>query len=129
MAAALASLSIVCVDARGHIALDQPPKRDAAMRRVLVAVPGARSSTPAVFTPGQKITVQWHETVVHPGFFRIALSMDGTTFPTDPTDPRRPSRRRSSPSFRRSTGLTSYSSDITLPETPCETCTIQVIQS
>jgi hypothetical protein len=128
MAAALASLSIVCVDARGHIALDQPPKRDAAMKTHPCGGTGARSATPAVFAPGQKITVQWHETVVHPGFFRIALSMDGTTFPTDPTDPPPAVAAPVLAIIPKVDGITSHSSDITLPETPCETCTIQVIQ-
>ncbi|HEX3596553.1 MAG TPA: SCE4755 family polysaccharide monooxygenase-like protein [Polyangiaceae bacterium] len=125
-----ASLFILTIgaSARAHIALDEPPKRVAAMKMPPCGGAGARSVMPAVFAPGQKVTVKWHETVVHPGFFRIALSMDGTTFPADPTDPPAPVMAPVLAIIPKVAGTTAYSSDITLPTTPCETCTIQVIQ-
>src|SRR6185437_2242755 len=36
------------------------------------------------FAPGQKIKVQWQETVAHDGWFRIALSYKNRTDLTDP---------------------------------------------
>ncbi|MGD8641888.1 MAG: hypothetical protein PVG89_14735, partial [Gammaproteobacteria bacterium] len=33
-----------------------------------------RSTNPAVFRPGQQITVEWEETINHPGYFTIAFS-------------------------------------------------------
>ena len=125
--ALFAALVTASSGAHAHIALDQPPKRDVAMKTRPCGGTGART-TPAVFAPGQKVTVMWHETVVHPGFFRVALSTDGTTFPADPTDPPPAVAPPVLAIIPKVDGVTSYSSDITLPETPCETCTIQVIQ-
>jgi MYXO-CTERM domain-containing protein len=108
--------------------MDEPPKRDVEMKTRPCGGTGPRSATPAVFTPGQKITVKWHETVVHPGFFRIAVSMDGAAFPADPTDPPPAVAAPVYAIIPKVAGTTQYSGDITLPTTPCETCTIQVIQ-
>lgn len=87
-----------------------------------------RSAMPAVFAPGQKITVKWHETVEHPGFFRVAFSTDGKTFPADPTDPPPAVAAPVLAIIPKVTGVTAHSADITLPNMPCETCSIQVIQ-
>jgi hypothetical protein len=111
-----------------HIELDDPPKRDAAMKTRPCGGSGARSATPKTFAPGQTITIKWHETVVHPGFFRIALSTDGVTFPADPPDPPPAASGAVLAIIPKVSGVTEYSADITLPAAPCATCTIQVIQ-
>ena len=35
---------------------------------------GARNASPVVLQAGQDLTVQWEETIDHPGYFRIAFS-------------------------------------------------------
>lgn len=81
-----------------------------------------RSSNPPAFSPGQQITVTWEETINHPGSFRIAFSQaddvgfdDHILYQVDddqddldvPHD---------------------YSATITLPDTQCLNCTLQLIQ-
>jgi hypothetical protein len=126
--AAVLGVLMATAGASAHIALDAPPMRDAAMKTRPCGGSGTRSATPAVFAPGQRVTVKWHETVVHPGFFRVAFSTDGTTFPADPTDPPPAVAAPVLAIIPKVDGITQYSTDITLPSTPCETCTIQVIQ-
>jgi hypothetical protein len=114
--------------AHAHITLDEPPQRDAAMKTGPCGGTGARSASPKVFAPGESITVKWHETIAHPGFFRIALSKDGTTFPADPPDPPPPASGDVLAIVQKVNNVTEYTQTITLPSAPCATCTIQVIQ-
>lgn len=126
--AALSGVLMSSASADAHIALDQPPTRDVGMKTPPCGGTGTRSANPAVFAPGQKVTVKWHETVVHPGFFRVAFSTDGKTFPADPTDPPPSVAAPVLAIIPKVDGITQYTTEITLPNTPCETCTIQVIQ-
>lgn len=125
---AILLVSTIAASAAAHITLDQPPARDPAMKTPPCGGTNPRSPMPAVFAPGAKVTVKWHETVPHPGFFRIAFSTDGKTFPTDPTDPPAAVAAPVLAIIPKVAGTTAYSTDITLPSAPCETCTIQVIQ-
>jgi len=81
-----------------------------------------RSTTPAVFTPGQQITVQWEETINHPGYFRIAFSpADDLDFDANVLYQVDDNQNDSQvPHF--------YTANITLPNTPCQTCSLQLIQ-
>jgi len=81
-----------------------------------------RTTTPALFEPGQQITVQWEETINHPGYFRIAFSpADDLGFDQnilyqvqdDQND-------QLLPHF--------YSATINLPAEPCQFCSLQLIQ-
>lgn len=83
----------------------------------------ARTTTPAQFTPGQMVEVEWEETINHPGFYRIAFSLAGDTgfdsavlysaADTLGTETALPHR---------------YKATITLPMQTCESCTLQLIQ-
>lgn len=89
----------------------------------------AASTERTTFAPGQQVTVEWEETINHPGWFRIAFSpsndlgfdanvlkddiIDTQTGPVDYNDPGT---------------YHQYSTTITLPQTTCETCTLQLIQ-
>lgn len=82
----------------------------------------ARSQNPTTLNAGQQITVEWEETIDHPGSYRIAFSpandqgfdenvlydaidtQDGGSLPHQ------------------------YSASITLPNMTCEECTLQLIQ-
>lgn len=78
-----------------------------------------RSDSPAVFTAGETITVEFESTIYHQGHFRIAFSPGNDQGFDDhvlvDNIPDYPSQR-----YR------SY--DLTLPDTPCTDCTLQLIQ-
>lgn len=76
----------------------------------------ARTGTPKVFQPGSTITVQWEETINHPGRFEIYFS---------------PANDANFVLLRtvvdtQNGGLNTAS--ITLPTAPCAACTLQLIQ-
>ncbi|HEU4581928.1 MAG TPA: SCE4755 family polysaccharide monooxygenase-like protein [Polyangiaceae bacterium] len=104
------------------------------------------------FTAGQTITVMWKETVGHPGHFRIALTKPGEdrSVLVDPPVETENGDGKTGLSisaeyvadgtgnvlkdhlFPRDTVSGAepnpFSQDITLPDEPCEKCTLQVIQ-
>jgi len=130
--------------AAAHIRMDQPVARN-----VWAAQPfndpikqgpcgsGAndpRSTDPAkinTFAPGETITVSWEETVDHPGFYRIAIDMDGQD---DFVDPAGPTDIKDPPVLPvLMDGITdmtdgTYSVEVTLPNETCDNCTLQLIQ-
>jgi hypothetical protein len=77
-----------------------------------------------VYQVGQEITVTWIETVDHTGDFRISFAAKPpsevleTDFETSPISVTVPDRQAGGPG----------SVTLTLPDTPCEECTIQVRQ-
>lgn len=83
----------------------------------------ARTSTPKIFTPGQTITVQWEETINHPGQYEIYFSKNGLTNFTlmktivDTQD-----------TAVVGTNYHQYNTQITLPNEPCNDCVLQLIQ-
>lgn len=81
-----------------------------------------RTQNPTTLNAGQQITVEWEETINHPGSFRIAFSPandqgfdDNVLYQVDDTQD-----DLNVPHY--------YSASITLPTTPCEDCTLQLIQ-
>lgn len=80
------------------------------------------TGSPAVFGVGQTITVTWLETVDHPGYYRIAFSpgedigYDDNVLVDDITD----TQCTSTPC--------TYEAQVVLPATPCEGCSLQLIQ-
>ena len=83
-----------------------------------------------VFEPGQAITIEWTETINHPGHFRIAFDVDGMD---DFYDPPTASTCDTAPPVLADCiddlpggGATSF--DIVLPDVECENCILQVIQ-
>jgi hypothetical protein len=94
-------------------------------------VGSTRATDPALITtfqPGQTITVRWHETVAHPGFFRIAFSTDGTTFPLASVTAQTVAPPVLADGIAKISGQTSYTYDVTLPNVTCNQCAIQVVQ-
>ena len=119
-------------DAPAHIELDEPTVRDAEMKDSPCGGASERTTDPSKitsFAPGEVVTVRWHETVPHPGYFRIAFSMDGVTFPEDP-----PMSPRPTVAFpvlaviEKDLAETEYEAQVTMPDVECDTCTIQLIQ-
>ena len=101
------------------------------------------------FRAGQEITVEWQETIGHPGHFRIAVATDRDdlfdpeveTTNGDGVSGDSISAEIMSPVaypvlvdglFPRATvsgaQATPFSTTVTLPDEPCENCTLQVIQ-
>lgn len=109
------------------------------------------SNMTTTFQPGETITVQWDETIYHPGYFRIALAKtaaaDATTadFPDPPlSDPQGclfdkaavPTGPHDNvladglfmvdaPTGEPRSGL---KAEVKLPDEPCEHCTLQIVQ-
>lgn len=84
------------------------------------------------FTPGETITVQFRESVGHPGHYRIAFDDDGQD---DLQDPSGYDDIQTSPvlpilldGIADNPGTGMYEVEITLPNTPCNNCTLQLIQ-
>ena len=86
-----------------------------------------RSTRVTEYAPGETITVAWHEVVGHSGRFRIAFDDDGADLDDfnanillDIEDP---------PGQAGNTGLGDlWEVEVTLPSTPCDNCTLQLIQ-
>lgn len=99
------------------------PRDDATGHKVGPCGNVARTSSPAVFSPGQTITVEWEETINHPGFFRIAFSpANDADFDSYILVDKIPDTQNDAnvPHF--------YQQEITLPDLACTDCTLQLIQ-
>lgn len=120
--------------ARAHIDLDWPVDRGCSDQKVGPCGSGcdARSNNVTVLPPGATITVQWTETVPHPGHYRIAFDDDGIDDFEDPTgyddiqtDPALPVLLDG---IEDREGTGPYQAQVTLPDVECERCTLQLIQ-
>ena len=130
---ALAALVVLgaIAPAHAHIRLDVPENRYNDQKNgPCGAVDDRRTDRVTVYEPGETITVRWEETIKHPSHFRIAFSAEGTADFEDPADfndyytndavllDEIPDR--DTPGF--------FEAQITLPEEPCEDCTLQLMQ-
>lgn len=81
----------------------------------------ARSAQPSVLAPGSTITVNWEETIDHPGRFEIYFSPGGDTgFQLLKTIPDNQGAGMPLPH--------QFSTTVTLPNVNCVDCTLQLIQ-
>ena len=82
-----------------------------------------RSLNPVVFTPGQEITVEWKETIDHPGSYRIAFSPSNDQGFDDNVLAEIVDTQDGAdvPHY--------YSANINLPDMVCEDCSLQLIQT
>lgn len=132
---ALATFVVASFAARAadaHISLTYPPSRydDQKSGPCGRGSSDARTKKVSTFKPGQKITVAWDETVSHPGHYRISFDPDGQS---GFVDPETADERNSAPTvlvdgIKDKTGTQSYTQEITLPDAPCDKCTLQLIQ-
>jgi uncharacterized protein (TIGR03382 family) len=113
--------------ASAHIAMTSPTPRTTDQK----AGPcgngdSARGTKVTTFAPGETITVEWDETVDHPGHFRIAFDDDGNDFmnPNNPDD--NFAGTLAEPIADKVGGH--YTAQVTLPTTPCTNCTLQLVQ-
>ncbi len=127
----IASLGLTALFVSGtasaHIAMTSPAPRGADQKSGPCGASGStRGSNVTTFAPGETIDVEWNETVDHPGHFRISFDDDGNDF----TNPNNPGdnfpETIMEPIADKSGGH--YAQQITLPTTPCENCTLQLMQ-
>ncbi len=140
LALALAPAALACAlvvsprPAAAHIQLTYPPQRTEEQKVGPCGNGGgARSASVTVLQPGQKIVVEWDETVEHPGHFRISFDEDGDDdFATPASYDEACSNDKVLidliPDRKASKGDRHYRQEITLPNVECERCTLQVIQ-
>jgi len=130
----LAALGVMlgAAQASAHIKLNFPaPRFDYAQngQKVGPCGEGTLSGDVSTFAPGQQITVEWDETVNHPGHFRIAFDPDGgedgLEDPTDFDDFDTPNVLEDNIPDN---GGSTFSRIVTLPNVECEKCTLQIIQ-
>jgi hypothetical protein len=122
----LASL-FVSGTAYAHIAMTKPAPRGVDQKAGPCGKSGStRGTNVTEFAPGETLTVEWDETVDHPGHYRIAFDDDGNDF----TNPNNPDDNFASTMVEPIVDKTGghYTQSITLPTTPCENCTIQLVQ-
>ena len=104
-----------------HVRLLYPRPRVQASLKVGPCGGVARTSSPIVLEAGSEIEVEWDEFVDHPGYYQIFFSMGGDKdfiLLLDQIEDRRPP----------SSGPNLYRATVTLPSTPCEQGTLQLIQ-
>lgn len=114
-----------------HITQDFPAPRTSAQKTGPCGEGGSTRGAAQIFEPGETITVEWTETVEHPGHYRIAFDIDGEDFPlpNNPDDDfdvilvdQIPDRNVNGGGDR------TYSQEITFPDVECDNCTLQLIQ-
>ena len=126
---ALALLVAAPSVASAHISLQYPLPRTTQQKDRHCGLAGStRSANPTVLAPGETITVQWTETINHPGHYRISFDVDGEDFtiPQSFTDLTQ-TENVLVDNITDNQGGT-YTQEITLPDVECESCTLQLIQ-
>lgn len=96
----------------------------------------SRTTDPArisTFAPGETITLEWHETIHHESHYRIAFDADGQDDFVNPSSESDIVNPPALPILLDGIADTSGSEDsfsiqVTLPETPCDNCTLQLMQ-
>ena len=114
--------------AQAHITMTKPAPRTTANKAGPCGTAGStRGTKVATFAPGETITVEWDENVDHPGHYRIAFDDSGDDVFVNPNNPddNFPFTLME-PIADKAGGH--YTQDITLPTTPCDNCTLQLMQ-
>ncbi len=126
----LAVLTCAIPLADAHITQTFPTPRTSSQKEGPCGAADSVRGPAQVFAPGETITVEWTETVEHPGHYRIAFDMDGEVFPL-PNNPNddfdvilvdQIEDRNVNGADR------TYEQEITFPDVECDTCTLQLIQ-
>jgi hypothetical protein len=125
-------LMLLAPDAGAHISLMFPAARDTGLKDgPCGTLNSVRGSSVTTFKPGETITVTWLETVDHTGYFRISFDDDGNDGFVEPTayDDFNPHPSILVNNIADKEGsMQMYSQEVTLPNTECTNCTLQVIQ-
>jgi uncharacterized protein (TIGR03382 family) len=125
---ALASLLLASGTAYAHIQLVSPAARMIEQKAPPCGQSGAqRGTNVTTFQPGETVTIAWDETVDHPGHYRIAFDDDGDDVFQNPNNPDDNFASTLMEPIADKVGGR-YAVDIVLPTTPCNNCTIQLVQ-
>lgn len=121
-------LATTTTTASAHIALRSPAPRTTEMKAGPCGGAGSvRGATTTTFAPGQTITVEWDETVDHPGHYRIAFDDDGDDVFVNPmTHADSYPWVLAEPIADKAGGH--YTQQVTLPDAECTNCTLQLMQ-
>jgi len=114
--------------AHAHIAMTFPTPRTVDQKAGPCGATGSTRGTKiSTFRPGETITIEWDETVDHPGHYRIAFDNDGNDVFQNPNRPddNFPSTLANQ-IVDRAGGH--YTQQITLPNMTCNNCTLQLVQ-
>lgn len=115
--------------ADAHVSLQSPLPRTLEQKQPNCGLTGStRSANPTVYAPGETITVQWNETIDHPGHYRLMFDLDGEDgfpFPVGLDDELEGVLANYIPD-RAGGGI--YTQEVTLPDVECDNCTLQLIQ-
>ncbi len=121
---------LIASPAYAHIALDYPTARATAQKASPCGPAGSvRGDVVTELVAGETVTVIWRETVNHPGHFRISFDDDGQD---DFVEPASFTDFYTGPSVLyddiadSNGGMNTF--DITVPDTLCDNCTLQVVQ-
>lgn len=122
------ALVLLSGTASAHVTLTSPAPRTAENKAGPCGAAGSKRGTQvATFAPGAEITVEWDETVDHPGHYRIAFDNDGDDVFVNPNNPNDNfAFTLMEPIADKAGGH--YTQKITLPTTPCTNCTLQLMQ-
>lgn len=124
----LLALLLLSGTASAHATLTSPSPRTADNKAGPCGAAGSKRGTKvAKFSPGQTITVEWDETVDHPGHYRIAFDDDGDDVFVNPNNPNDNFASTLMEPIADKVGG-HYTQQITLPAKPCTNCTLQLIQ-
>jgi hypothetical protein len=106
-------------------------------------VASGRTERVATYAPGQTIIVRVREENAHVSYLRVALALDGESFPVRSAVPAAPETQAEASAAEQALGdfglLAVVREDndtagfvhelqVTLPDTPCQRCTLQVLQ-
>lgn len=126
----LSLLVFFATPAAAHIQLDYPTARTTQQKDgPCGTVDSVRGQNITELVAGETITIVWRETVNHPGHYRIAFDDDGQDDFVDPAS--------FTDFYTNDTVLFDeiadkqggdYTFDIVVPNTPCDNCTLQVVQ-
>jgi hypothetical protein len=108
--------------------MTSPPPRTLDNKAGPCGAAGSRRGTHVTtFAPGATITVEWDETVDHPGHYRIAFDNDGDDVFVNPNNPNDNFAFTLMEPIADKVGG-HYTQQITLPTAPCANCTLQLMQ-
>jgi len=122
-------LMVVPTLAWAHAHMLSPPPRNSLANKV-GPCGVAKTANPTTVAPGSQLTLQWSETIDHPGYYIISLAPDLGPGNPDPLQSAFDAGViiASFPDVQGGQLPHIYQTTITLPTTPCESCTLQMIQ-
>ncbi len=91
---------------------------------------GEPGSNIYVYEPGETLSISWNEFINHPGHYRLSFDEQGSDSFVDPAtaDERYSNETVLLDGIEDLSGVSEYEASITLPDTECDVCTIQLIQ-